>query len=64
MSILINAVDEWDCILNYTYNNSRVLPTLSSLVTVVNIIQKNLVFDDIIVYFIQILSLGHGSERI
>ena len=30
----------------------------------VNIIQENLVFDDIIVYFIRILSFGHGSERI
>ena len=29
-----------------------------------NGIQENLVFDDIIIYFIGILSSGHGSERI
>ena len=64
LSILITAVGEWDRILNYTYNNSSGLPTLTSLVTMVNIIQENLVFDDIIVYFIPILSFGHGSEKI
>ena len=56
LSILITAVDEWDRILNYTFNNSRGLPTLTLLVTMVNVIQENLVFDDITVYFIQILS--------
>ena len=35
--------------LNYAYNNSSGLPTLTLKVTVVNIIQENLVFDDIIV---------------
>ena len=61
---MITAVDKWDRILNYKYNNSSGLPTLISLLTMVNIIQENLVFDDIIVYFIQILSFGHGSDRI
>ena len=53
MSLLITTVDEWDHIFNYTYNNSSSLPTLTSLVTMVNLIQENLVFDDIIVYFIR-----------
>ena len=61
---MITAVDKWECILNYTYNNSSGLPTLTLLVTMVNIIQENLVFDDIIIYFIWILFFGHGSERI
>ena len=45
---MITAVDEWDRILNYTSNNSSGLLTLTSLVTMVNIIQENLVFDDIV----------------
>ena len=35
LSVLITAVDKWDRILNYTYNNSSGLLTLISLVTVV-----------------------------